>query len=256
MKNVVEAKGVKIGEGVPKLCVPMVGRNEEQLIEEAKRIKELPCDLVEWRADFFQQVVEKEVVVTTLEKIREIIPELPIIFTFRNKHEGGHQEITPQYYKELNETIMETGLVDLVDVELFSDAELVENLVKTGKRNKAAIIISNHDFQKTPPVAEMIRRMLKAMELGADIAKIAVMPKCAADVAALQEATRRVKEDHGAGPLITISMGGLGVITRLSGELFGSDLTFGAASKTSAPGQIAVGELRRIIELLHKNMHR
>ncbi len=63
-------------------------------------------------------------------------------------------------------------------------------------------IISNHDFQKTPPVEDMINRMLKAAERGADIAKIAVMPKSAVDVAALQEATRRVKEEHGVGPLL------------------------------------------------------
>jgi len=254
LKNVVEVKGLKIGEGAPKLCVPMVGRNEEQLMAEAETIKELPCDLVEWRVDFFQHAGQKEVVIAMLKKIREILPKSPIIFTFRNKCEGGHQEITPQYYQELNDAVMETGKVDLVDVELFSDAELVGELVMAGIRNKVAMIISNHDFQKTPPVEEMTNRMLKAAELGADIAKIAVMPKCAADVANLQEATRRVKEDHGVGPLITMSMGGLGVITRLSGELFGSDLTFGAASKVSAPGQIAVGELRRIIELLHENM--
>ncbi|SFH92818.1 3-dehydroquinate dehydratase [Tindallia magadiensis] len=250
----VEVKGVKIGEGAPKLCVPMVGTHEEELLEEAKTIKGLPCDLVEWRADFFQQVMDLERVTITLTKIREIIPELPIIFTFRNKKEGGHQEITPYYYKKLNETVMETGQVDLVDVELFSDAELVEDMVKAGKRNKVALIISNHDFEKTPPVEEMIRRMLKAIDLGGDIAKIAVMPACVADVLALQEVTRRMKEDYEKGPLITMAMGGLGLITRLSGEIFGSALTFGAAAQTSAPGQIAVKELRPIIELLHDKM--
>lgn len=250
----IEVKGVRIGEGPPKICVPMVGMNVEQLMGEADRINGIPCDLVEWRVDFFQQAKEKKVVLEMLGKICGIIPNKPILFTFRNKHEGGHQEITPQYYWELNDAVMETGKVDLVDVELFSDAELVRKLVKAGKRNKVMIIISNHDFHQTPSVEEMINRMLKAVELGADIGKIAVMPKDAADIVALQEATRRVKVDHGLGPLITIGMGGLGVVTRFSGEVFGSDMTFGALSRSSAPGQIDVVELRQIIELLHVNM--
>ena len=254
MKKVVSIKKVNIGQGVPKICVPMVGATVEELLEEAQNIKNLPCDVIEWRVDFFEKAASISFVIMVLEKIRKILPETPMIFTFRNKVEGGQLEISARDYRELNKKVMETGLVDLVDVELFREESLVRELVESGKENHAAIIISNHDFEKTPPKAEMIRRLIDAFALGGDIAKLAVMPRKATDVAALQEATLEAKERHGISPLITMSMGGLGVISRFSGEIFGSDMTFGAAGKASAPGQVEVCELKKILELIHENM--
>mgnify|MGYP000529625487 CR=1 FL=1 len=82
-------------------------------------------------------------------------------------------------------------------------------------------------------------------ELGADIPKIAVMPTCKQDVITLLSATLEMSEKYADRPIITMSMAGTGVISRLTGETFGSALTFGAASKASAPGQIGVNELSR-----------
>jgi 3-dehydroquinate dehydratase-1 len=87
-----------------------------------------------------------------------------------------------------------------------------------------------------------------------DILKIAVMPNCAEDVLILLDAARTMKEGYSDCPLIAISMGGKGIVSRISGEIFGSDLTFGASVKASAPGQIPAGDLRKIIQLLHCNL--
>jgi len=80
------------------------------------------------------------------------------------------------------------------------------------------------------------------------------MPKDAGDVLTLLEATHIMKEKYADRPIITMSMAGAGVISRLSGEIFGSALTFGAAHKPSAPGQVAVAELRQTLSLLHRSL--
>ena len=87
------------------------------------------------------------------------------------------------------------------------------------------------------------------LKLGADIPKIAVMPQSKKDVLTLLAATEEMASEHADRPIITISMGKDGMISRLCGEVFGSALTFGTAGKASAPGQINVDELRQVLEM-------
>ena len=89
-------------------------------------------------------------------------------------------------------------------------------------------------------------------ELHADILKIAVMPKNRQDVLTLLAATEEMERKDAKSPLVTMSMGGLGVISRCAGESFGSSITFGAAEKASAPGQLEVSELKKILDTIHK----
>jgi 3-dehydroquinate dehydratase-1 len=254
MNKVVKVKDVVIGEGLPKICVPMVGETLSDLLEEATYLKGIDADVVEWRVDFFEYVTDLEKVKQALKEITEVLSNKPIIFTFRSKREGGQKEVSSEFYVELNKTAAETKLVDIIDVELFNEEKDVKTLIEAAHLNDVAVIISNHDFDKTPVKEEIIARLRKADELGGDIPKIAVMPTCTEDVITLLDATRIVKEQYANGPIITMSMAGKGVISRLSGELFGSALTFGAAKKISAPGQISVVDLRNIIEVLHKNL--
>lgn len=254
MKKVVTIKNVKIGEGLPKICVPMVGETIDQLVEEANFLKNLDLDVVEWRVDFFEDVKDIDKVKEALKAIRTILADKPIIFTFRSAKEGGQKEVSTEFYLELNKRIVETKQVEVIDVELFNEEKDVKELVEAAHTNGAAVIISNHDFKKTPPKEEIISRLRKAAELGGDLPKIAVMPTCAADVITLLDATRIMNEEYAKGPIITMSMAGKGVISRLSGEIFGSALTFGAAKKVSAPGQISVVDLRKTIQLLHNNL--
>ncbi|SMP48626.1 type I 3-dehydroquinate dehydratase [Anoxynatronum buryatiense] len=254
MNRIIRVKDVSIGEGPPKVCAPMVGSMLSSLEEEAGIINELACDLVEWRVDYFSGVMSIDSVKEALKRINSILMGKPLIFTFRNKAEGGQCEIDAAYYQELLSAVMQTRLVDLVDVELAMEESMIRELVTTARKNQVNVIISSHDFNQTPSAEKMVQQMLKAAELGGDIPKLAVMPRCSADVLALMEATRCVKEDHGVGPLITMAMGGLGMISRLAGEVYGSDLTFGAAKAASAPGQIAASELQQVIQLIHQNM--
>lgn len=254
MKKVVLIKDIIIGEGLPKICVPMVGKNIQELVEEAEFLKEIDLDIVEWRVDFFEEVLSINKVKQALQAIREVLVDQPIIFTFRSTKEGGQKEVSTIFYIELNKMAVMSKLVEVIDVELFNDEKDVKELVKAAHANGVAVIISNHDFHKTPEKEEIISRLRKAQELGGDLPKIAVMPTCAKDVITLLDATRIMNENYAEGPIITMSMSGKGIISRLSGELFGSALTFGAAKRVSAPGQISVLELRKTIQLLHNNV--
>jgi len=254
INQTIQVKNVDLGTGVPKICVSIIGKDQQQIREEAEHIKTLPADIVEWRLDFFEAVTEGASIKSALEEITGLLPQLPLMATFRSKKEGGNKEISPAEYAMINKELITSGLVDLVDVELMTDEDIVRELTDTAKDHKVAVIISNHDFEKTPPVDIMVSRLVKAAELGGDIPKLAVMATCPKDVTALMEATRQVREDHGIGPLITMSMGGIGTISRLSGEVFGSALTFGSAKKASAPGQIDAAELKKIIDLLHTSL--
>ncbi|MFB4474297.1 type I 3-dehydroquinate dehydratase [Oceanobacillus caeni] len=252
MMTTVKVKNITIGEGMPKICVPIVGETVEKIVEEAKYLTTLEADVVEWRVDFFEQVEDINQVKEALKKIRKRLPQTPIIFTFRSLREGGQKEISTSYYMELNRIMVQTGQVDMIDVELFNDEKDVKHLIDVAHDHHVYVIISNHDFHKTPNKEEIVARLRKGQELGGDIPKIAVMPKNTADVLTLLDATREMKEHYADRPIITMSMAGKGVISRLAGEIFGSALTFGAAKKASAPGQVAVNELKNTLSLLHK----
>lgn len=254
MKQVVRVKGVTIGEGIPKICVPMVGKTLDELLEEAHLLKTIDLDIIEWRADFFEEVEDTSKVKMALKTIREVLIDKPIIFTFRSAKEGGQREATLGSYFELNKEIIKTKLIDIVDIELFNDDVEIKTFIDEAHKNNVAVIISNHDFHKTPSKEEIISRLLRGFELGGDIAKIAVMPNSAEDVITLLDATRIMKEEYGDRPIITVSMGGKGLISRLAVELFGSDLTFAAVKNTSAPGQISVEELSRVMGLIHRSL--
>ncbi len=248
----IKVKNIVIGDGPPKICVPIIGKTINQIKKEAAYLKTIEADLVEWRADFFEHVEEINQVKSALEVIHKELASIPIIFTFRSAREGGEKDISPDYYMELNKAVIHTGLVDIVDVELFSDEDIIKEVVNTAHANHVFVIISNHDFEKTPPKDEIIRRLRKAQELGGDLPKIAVMPVSANDVLTLLEATLTMNEHYADRPIITMSMADKGKISRLSGGLFGSSITFGAAKKASAPGQIAAAELRGILNILYR----
>ena len=252
--NPIMIRGVAIGEGIPKICVPIVGKTREEIVKAAEEIRTLPVDVVEWRADWYEEIFEADVVLDVLQELRRILGEFPLLFTFRTKKEGGEKEIDEKNYRTLNQLVVESGLADLIDVEVFSGDEVVNDLVRTAHENEVKVIGSNHDFEKTPSKEEIIRRLQKMQELDVDLPKIAVMPRKKEDVLTLLAATEEMNRKYADRPIITMSMAGDGVISRLCGEVFGSALTFGAAGQASAPGQIGVKELRQILTILHESV--
>ena len=246
----VTVKNITIGEGIPKICVPLVGVTEAEIVEEARLLRTYPADLVEWRADWFAKVQDTKKVLDVLKRLREVLEEIPLLFTFRTKKEGGEAHIEPENYIALNEAAAQSGFVDLIDVELFLGEEIVRALAVMA--HACGVIVSNHDFVKTPKQEEILQSLCKMQQLDADILKIAVMPQNKADVLKLLTATEEMYTNYADRPIVTMSMGADGLISRLSGEFFGSAITFGAIGKASAPGQMPVEQLAQILAQIHE----
>ena len=247
----VKVRNIVIGEGIPKICVPIVGVTKDDIIAEAKTFDSIPVDVVEWRVDWFEDVFDFENVKEVLEGLREALGEIPILMTFRTSKEGGEKAIDDEAYAKLNIDAANTGLVDLIDVEVFTGDEIVKKIIDGAHAAGVKVVASNHDFFKTPDKDDIVGRLRKMQDLGADIPKIAVMPQNKKDVLTLLTATEEMASEYADRPIITMSMKGTGVISRLCGEVFGSALTFGAAKKASAPGQMGVNDLNTVLNLLH-----
>lgn len=250
----VSVRNVEIGSGIPKICVPIIGISKEDIFDEVKRLDGIPVDIVEWRIDYFENAFDHVKVKEILKKLRGSLGDTPILMTFRTSKEGGEKSIEPDDYVAINIKAAETGYIDIVDVEAFAGDDVVKEII-TGAHNAGIkVIASNHVFDKTPDKNDIISRLCKMQSLDADISKIAVMPTNKYDVLTLLTATEEMYRDYADRPIVTVSMGRLGAISRLCGEAFGSAITFGAIEKASAPGQLEARDLSSILTLLHNEL--
>lgn len=252
MKRTAKIRNIVLGEGMPKICVPVTGALYEDIVGQMEKIyrdyKEI-VDIIELRIDFYEDVFDNEKLSQLLNSVRQAVNDMALLFTFRSKKEGGEKEISAEKYTALIKTAIDSGMVDAVDVEAFFEDNILREVTAYARERNVIVIASNHDFEKTPENQDIVKR-LKLMEReGADIAKIAVMPKSKMDVATLILALCEADESLDI-PVIAISMGTLGAVSRVAGEVFGSCLTFGVADKASAPGQIGAAELKKTLELL------
>ncbi|HCO7564666.1 TPA: type I 3-dehydroquinate dehydratase [Escherichia fergusonii] len=250
MTNAVTVKNITFREGETLICVPLLGKSLDELQNNARALASCGADIIEWRVDHFAEVHNVAKVLQTLGEIRQLLAETALLFTFRSKKEGGETEISDDAYFELNRQAALSGLTDLIDVELFNDENKVRALVNDAHAAGVKVIMSNHDFHKTPAQEDIIYRLRRMQDLGADLPKIAVMPQSPQDVLTLLSATLTMKEKYATQPLITMSMGKIGGVSRVTGRLFGSAMTFGTVGQASAPGQIAIAQLREVMDIL------
>jgi hypothetical protein len=96
----------------------------------------------------------------------------------------------------------------------------------------------------------MVSRMVAMQQAGADLPKLAVMPQSRADVLELLAATAEMTDHHPETPVITMSMGALGAVSRLCGEAFGSAMTFANPGTASAPGQVGLDVVNAVLDSL------
>lgn len=248
----VTVRGIEIGAGKPKICVPMVGKKEDELLQEAMQIRNVPADIVEWRIDWFESADDVKSVLNMAEKIRAALGDMPLLATFRTAHEGGEKEITAESYLALNQALARQQIVDLLDVEVYFEKDAVQALIQEAHANGRVVIGSNHHFDHTPSKEEIVKRLCYMQDMGVDLPKIAVMPQSRQDVLTLLEATVEMTECFADRPIVTMSMAGMGSISRICGEIFGSAMTFGTVSHASAPGQLPVETLAGILDALHQ----
>lgn len=248
----VTVRNVTIGEGIPKILVPITGTGPDELRAQVDALAGHHADVVEWRVDHFGRLSDTAGVLATGRALAEQLSGTPLLFTCRTRAEGGEATIDDEAYGELNVAVIESGTVDLVDVEYRRERAVVERILAAARSHGVPVIASNHDFSGTPPKEEILARLRAMQRMGADICKIAVMPHSASDVLTLLDATRTMHEEHADRPLITMSMGGLGVVSRLTGQLFGSAASFGMVGTPSAPGQLDADDLRGVMALLDR----
>jgi 3-dehydroquinate dehydratase I len=234
------------------ICTPLTGRTVDALQAELAIIVPKRPDVVEWRADYFAYIHDAVQVVEVARLIRRQAGDIPLIFTRRAAHEGGEKiAIAEEDVVRLYEAVSGSGDIDIIDYELSQSAENRLRLRAASRAQGVSMIMSYHNFESTPTSSELVAKLVEAEQQDADIAKVAVMPQTTADVLVLLQATLAASQ-YLKIPLITMSMGAMGAMTRLCGAMFGSALTFAIGGSGSAPGQIAIEDLRAALNTLER----
>ncbi len=237
----------EFGVARPFLCIPIVASTIDAAVALAEQCRPLAPDAIELRADYLSTL--------TLETVPALLAQLapvglPILFTNRAASEGGVREQAEAARIAITLAAIETGIPALVDIELATTPALREQVIAAGKAQQVPIMLSFHDFTATPPDLVLQERVAAMAAAGADAAKLSLMPQTPADVVRLLALTRALTSPNSGFPLplATMSMGQLGMISRIVGDQAGSALTFAAltAGGGSAPGQLAAAELRAI----------
>jgi 3-dehydroquinate dehydratase I len=191
-------------------------------------------------------------VLAAAQAVQQAARGIPVLFTRRAEREGGQAiALDEAQVLALYAAVAASGNVDAMDYEMAHEPAQVAQVRELTRRHGLALVLSFHDFQRTPADAQLDARFTQAVQLGGDVAKLAVMPHSMADVHRLLGATLRASERLSI-PVISMSMGALGAVTRLCGGVYGSALTFAVGANPSAPGQIAIGDVRAALAVLQR----
>jgi 3-dehydroquinate dehydratase-1 len=236
--------------------------------ENSRKAAEMGADVLEIRLDLLG-IRDSELAVEITGKIKAETG-LPLILTNRSSAEGGKWEGSEkeriEILKELLTSFSREGgvdtadavdavdaidtadAIDAVDIELSAGEKERAELISTAKKQGKTVIVSFHDFSKTPSFQEMEKIIEEAFRAGADIAKLAVMPGSMQDVLDLLRLTLNAREAK--RPVCTIAMGKLGKHTRVIAPLYGSVLSYASVESSAAPGQLQANEVKKMMELL------
>ena len=235
-------------ENFPAICTPLTGKTSNEIMEQLDVVLTHSPDVIEWRADFFQDLPDTDAVLQVIQDYKKKT-EIPLLFTIRAEHEGGEKiALTEQEKVQLLTDVCSKSAIDLVDYETSNEEKYVQEVRSVSKEAGKKLILSYHNFTLTPDNDELMKRAKQAESLGGDIAKFAVMPNSKEDVFRLLEMTKAIDEALNI-PLITMSMGDIGGLSRIVGWAYGSVLTFGVGVELSAPGQMPVKRLREAIQI-------
>lgn len=240
------------GGRLPAVCAPLVARTPEALAAETAAVAAKQPDLLEWRVDFLDAIADSAEVLRAARAVRAASAGIPVLFTRRNQREGGQPiPLTEPQVLAMYEAVAGSGCVDLLDFEMSNDAADVARVRALARRCGLPLVLSFHDFQRTPADDVLQARFAQAQQLGADVAKVAVMPQSMADVHRLLGATLQASAALPI-PVISMAMGGLGAVSRLCGGEFGSALTFAVGAAASAPGQMPIEDVRAGLAVLQR----
>ena len=240
------------GGALPAIIAPLVGVTRDELLDEVAAIVAQAPDVLEWRVDFFAALDDIDAVLDGARAIRAAAPGIPLLLTRRHVREGGQPiGVDEAQVIALYAAACAARCVDLIDYELDNAADDLRTLRDVSRAHGVGLIVSYHNFTCTPDAATLDAKFAGAQRVGADVAKVAVMPRDAGDVLALLAATERARQALDI-PLISMSMADVGALSRIVGWVYGSAATFAVGRSRSAPGQLAIGELRAAIATLRR----
>ena len=198
------------------------------------------ADIVEWRADF----LSADEILEMAPKFFEKFKESKILFTLRTVRESGNIQVSEKKYLQILKEIL-TYNPAYIDVEFFTHGPSFAAL----KDFRDKMVLSYHNFDEVP--SDLTNRLIKMHEEGTAFVKVAVMPERECDVLDLLQITRDMTLEYG-DHFISMAMGDLGRLSRISGYLTGSCWTFASLENSSAPGQISLKETEYILDILEK----
>lgn len=242
-------RGREFGGSKPLFCVPLVDGDACDLVAQAEVARDLNPDLVEWRADYSKDCTPAGLL-HSASALRKTLSDHPILFTMRIKTEGGAQDISQPARQAAISAIVQSKMIDILDLELANEVDFLKALMPLALAHDVPVIWALHDFQNTPSSDCLLGKIAAMNAVGADVAKLAVMPRSAEDVFRVLQVTSEARQRFPALPLAIMAMSALGSITRVAGFLYGSDMAFAVGKEASAPGQIPIAEARALTQML------
>ncbi len=209
-------------------------------IRDAVYAKKNGADMLELRIDQFRSL-KLDYLAATINEMKKKT-RLPVIATLRYRGEENFLPVRHRISEDKRLAILSSilPLVDFVDIELR--AGIAKAVISRAHAMGKKVIVSYHNFKKTPPDKILDAIAKKAKRAGADIVKITTFANTSKDVARLMVFTYLSK----ARPIITIAMGRAGAVSRLIAPIFGSCITYAAAAKKAAPGQFSITSLKNL----------
>lgn len=209
---------------------------------QARLAQQQGAGAAELRADLLADPAQVRAALTAV----RAASSLPLLLTYRSTTEGGKGAGHGQGYEDYLASLLQLRLpVAAVDIEMACPAS--KALVAEAKAGGYDVVGSCHDFTATPSRAQIAEKLVQITADGADITKVAYMPRNAQDVAALRHAAHDFADAYPYQPLIAISMGQLGAPSRTD---LANCLTFAtiADGVASAPGQATIAHVRAWLE--------
>lgn len=253
LDKTIKLKQLVLGTNAPqRIIAPIVADNFRDVLMQAQAIIDSPAEIVEWRIDYLGTMTDFNQLVTTGQSLQALIGNIPLIVTNRTSAEGGKLDFVEENYLGAYEQLIEAQIPDAIDVEFSQSDHVIEQLKHLTNNSTTKLILSHHDFKGTPLKDDLVFLYSRMAKQNPDIVKVAVTPNSRDDVLHLMNATVAADKQIDMS-IISMSMGDLGKITRVAGNLFGSVATFASVVESSAPGQISADHLRTAMELIDLN---
>ena len=214
-------------------------------LEEAQGIdsmRYIDADIIEWRADF----LPKEAILQVAPAIFEKFAGRELLFTLRTRAEGGEIDLSSEDYVQIIKDVAQLYQPEYIDFEYFSHKDVFEEMLDFPN-----LVLSYHNFQETPE--NMMEILSELTSLTPKVVKVSVMAHTEQDVLDLMNFTRGFKTLNPEQEYVTISMGKVGKVSRITSDVTGSSWSFASLDEASAPGQISLSSMKKIREILNED---